>query len=365
MFHTCVPTVLVSHIIAQVLFADSRHAQIINSMPTYGYTQICSRPISGMIKMNSENTKKFKDMINIPLVSKNEMEGIKEDWNLNIISEEDIRKRIYPIKDFEPDALFSNLRLQLADKTSKTYHGYIKQFLNWINKSEIIEQDIKNYIIYKRSTGVSSGTLAIIHAALRYYYSEMLGKGNLSGIKIPRSKKFPVTLTKQEIMVLINSADNPKHKLILKLLYSTGMRLSEIVNLKWEDIDFNEGFIWIKNAKEYKDRYVGIANSIKYELIKYKKDVRSNYVFSVSGHQMSPRSIQYAVKCAAIRSNIDKDIHVHTLRHSFATHLLEMGTDIRKIQVLLGHANVNTTQIYTHVSKQEIKNIKNPLDQLC
>ncbi len=154
---------------------------------------------------------------------------------------------------------------------------------------------------------------------------------------------------------------------MIELLYSTGLRLSECVNLKYEDLDINENIGWVRNGKGGKDRIFIISELFKKDLLYYMEKrgyAENGYIFTVNGKQMSPRGIQHAIKISVERAGIEKNVHVHTLRHSFATHLLENGTDIRKIQHLLGHSSLQTTQIYTQVSSEEIKKIKSPLDML-
>lgn len=249
----------------------------------------------------------------------------------------------------------------LSTKTSNTYNYFKKRFLKYINKptEHVSESDCMNYLKIKEKEGYSGGTLNVMKSSLENLIDRKLD------IKYKIRRKIPVILTKQEMLYFINSIENPKHKLIVEMLYSTGMRLGELTNLKWDDLYLDENIAIVRDGKGGKDRYVLIAENIKKRLDENKKknDV-SEYVFSVCGRKLSARAIQHAIKVWANRTGINKNIHVHTFRHTFATHLLENGVDIRKIQVLLGHSNLNTTQIYTAVSKEEIKKIKNPLDQL-
>ena len=147
-------------------------------------------------------------------------------------------------------------------------------------------------------------------------------------------------------------------------LYSSGFRLSELINLKVKDIDFNEGVGWVRKGKGSKDRMVIVSKTLLKELKKFVKDKDKNeYIFTNNKNKpFSPRNIQLILKKAQRKSNIGKNIHPHMLRHSFATHLLEDGVDIRKIQELLGHSDLSTTQIYTKVSTKELKKVKSPLD---
>lgn len=277
------------------------------------------------------------------------------------------------IEKIEKNPLLKNLEVEMklrgfSSKTSKNYLYYNNKFLEYVNKSpgDITEYDIKEFLAYKMSES-SSGSVTFIRSALKFYYSEILGK-NLSLIKTPKEdKKLPVVLSKKEIKDLLDKTENVKHRLLIELLYSTGLRLSECINLKYGDLDLNDSIGWVRKGKGSKDRIFIISDMFKEDLISYREEHgfdQNGFIFEVKGKKMSPRGIQCAIRISAERAGIQKSVHVHTLRHSFATHLLENGVDIRKIQQLLGHSNLSTTQIYTQVSSQEIKKIKSPLDML-
>ncbi|MCX9024744.1 MAG: tyrosine-type recombinase/integrase [Candidatus Methanoperedens sp.] len=267
--------------------------------------------------------------------------------------------------------LETELKLRgFSKQTSKMYLFYNRKFLEYIKKSpeEIIDDDIKEFLGYKISDhSLSNASIALIKASLKFFYTDMLGK-NLSRIKTPKaSKRLPVVLSRKEIKDLLDNTENEKHRLLIELLYSTGLRLSECINLKYSDLDLDEYIGWVRMGKGAKDRIFIISERFKNDLLDFKEKTcpkNEDYVFTVNGRKMSPRGIQYAIKVSAKRAGIEKDVHVHTLRHSFATHLLEDGIDIRKIQKLLGHSNLQTTQIYTQVSSEEIKKIRSPLDTL-
>ncbi len=277
-----------------------------------------------------------------------------------------MKKDISSLKKLETE-----LKLRgFSRQTSKMYLFYNRKFLEYIKKSpeKVTDDDIKEFLAYKMSDhSLSNASIALIKASLKFFYTEMLGK-NLSLIKTPKaSKKLPVVLNRKEVKDLLGNTKNIKHRLLIELLYSTGLRLSECINLKYSDLDLNEGIGWVRMGKGGKDRIFIIADMFKNDLIEFMEkngDDGKDYIFSVNGRKMSPRGIQYAIKVSAERAGIEKNVHVHTLRHSFATHLLENGVDIRKIQTLLGHSNLQTTQIYTQVSSEEIKKIKSPLDAL-
>jgi len=267
--------------------------------------------------------------------------------------------------------LETELKLRgFSKQTSKMYLFYNRKFLEFIKKDpeEIKDDDIKEFLASKISDdSLSNSSIALIKASLKFFYTDMLGK-NMSLIKTPKtSKKLPIVLTHKEIKDLIDNTENIKHRLLIELLYSTGLRLSECINLQYCDLDLNDGTGWVRLGKGAKDRIFIVSEIFKKDLLDYieKKNAgRKGYIFSINGRKMSSSGIQHAIKISAERAGIDKPVHVHTLRHSFATHLLENGVDIRKIQKLLGHSNLQTTQIYTQVSSEEIKKIKSPLDML-
>jgi len=206
-------------------------------------------------------------------------------------------------------------------------------------------------------------SISLIKAALLFYYNEILG--NKFEIKTPKIKKTtPVVLTKREIEDLFSVISNAKQRLILKLYYSSGLRLSEATHLRRKDLDFNENVVWVRDGKGGKDRMSILSSSLSVELQDYcQYKSKDDFVFTnKQGDPIGERIIQYAMQKAKDKAGIEKDVHVHSLRHSFATHLLEAGVDIRKIQELLGHSDLSTTQIYTTISNAELKKVKSPLD---
>ncbi len=267
--------------------------------------------------------------------------------------------------------LSTELKLRgFSPQTTKMYLFYCQKMLEYIKKQpeDLTEDDIKDFLAYKFSEDkLSNASIVLIKAALKFFYSETLGK-KISDIKTPkRSNRLPVVLSRNEIKSLIEKTENRKHRLIIELLYSSGLRLSECVNLKYSNLDLNDGIGWVRSGKGSKDRIFIVSDIFKKDLIEYMNKTggdNKGFIFTVNGKKMTTRGIQHAIKVSTERAGIEKDVHVHTLRHSFATHLLENGVDIRKIQKLLGHSNLQTTQIYTQVSSEEIKKIKSPLDML-
>lgn len=181
-----------------------------------------------------------------------------------------------------------------------------------------------------------------------------------------KQKKLPVVLHIDEVRKILDVTKNLKHKTLLSLLYSAGLRIGEAINLKVQDIDSSRMLIYIKNAKGKKDRYTLLSENFLTLLRNYYREYRpKEYLFEgQKNKQYSFTSAQKVLKNATKKTGLQKQITLHTLRHSFATHLLENGTDIRYIQELLGHSNPKTTMIYTHVTQTSIRNIKNPFDNL-
>ncbi len=209
----------------------------------------------------------------------------------------------------------------------------------------------------------SRSAIRSAYFALKFFYENVLRQEFDESIPLAKNKgKLPVVLSKEEISRMLEATLNLKHRLVLMFLYYTGIRLSEIVNLRWEDMDFQRGMIHLKAAKGEKERVIFLHDKLK-KFIEYFNIKDGGFVFlSNLGKKYDKRTIQVIVRNAAKKAKITKTVSPHTLRHSFATHLLEAGADIRHIQKLLGHSNLQTTQIYTHVANKDIKKLAVLLD---
>ncbi|MFH1332188.1 MAG: site-specific tyrosine recombinase/integron integrase [archaeon] len=269
------------------------------------------------------------------------------------------------------DQLETELKLRgFSQQTIKTYIRHNKLFLDYVKKepSQVTEEDIKNYLAHAISDEKAAPrSIALKKAALKFLYDEMMRKGivNLKTPKIPKSS--PSVLTKEEIKSLIEAAPRDKTRLIMELIYSSGLRVSECVTLKVNDLDLDGKIVRVKSGKGNKDRITILSQTVVNGLRRYilTLDKNEQYLFPNSkGSNLSVRNIQKLVQKAASKAGIKKNVSPHVLRHSFATHLLEGGTDIRLIQELLGHSQLSTTQIYTHVSREQISRIKSPLDTI-
>jgi len=253
--------------------------------------------------------------------------------------------------------------------TIRSYRFYNEDMVKYLKKEpkEVGEGDVKFYLAYlteKRNLAASTVNLAI--DAIRFFYGTVLGKRFFIDIKRPRlDKKLPVVLSAQEIELIITKTLNLKHKALLMVLYSGGLRLGGATRLMINDIDSKRRVIHLRSAKGRKDRYTVLSSIALIALRAYFKEFRpAKWLFpgQTEGKPLARRTVQKIFENSVKRAGIVKKVTVHSLRHSFATHLLESGTDLRYIQELLGHKSSTTTEIYTHVSKTRLIAIPNPLD---
>ena len=256
-----------------------------------------------------------------------------------------------------------------SQKTIRAYMHYNSEFLDFTGKSpeNVGNEDVKNYLLYLiEEKDASASTLNIAINALKFYYGKILKRDFIYSVKRPKKdKKLPVVLSRNEVSKLFSVIENPKHRLILMLTYSSGLRVSEVVKLKPGDIDMERKLIYIRGGKGRKDRYTILADVVINELRNYMETYKPEkwlfYGRDKDSH-ISTRTVQKIFDNAAKKAGIKKDATVHSLRHSFATHLLESGVDLRYIQELLGHKSSKTTEIYTHVSNRDLGKIRSPLD---
>ncbi len=265
----------------------------------------------------------------------------------------------------------TELKLQgRSNQTIKMYSYYNARFLDFIQKDpNLIEQDdVKQYLVNLISDrGNSPGSVALARSSLRFFYDGILKKGVTVDIKTPKKqRRLPDVLTKEEVKALINAAGNLRDKLLVEFMYSAGLRVSECASLKKSDLNIQEKTGLLKHGKGGKDRFFILSDRLTQDLTQYfeQNKLEKGYIFPVGEGSLSTRRVQAIVNRAAKKADIKKRVYCHLLRHCFATHLLEAGVDIRKIQELLAHSNLQTTQFYTQVSKKELKKVKSPLDSL-
>ncbi|MBL0046175.1 MAG: site-specific integrase [Flavobacteriales bacterium] len=253
----------------------------------------------------------------------------------------------------------------------KTYLNATKQlFLHFPQKhpNDIWTDDIEAYQHHLAAGNASNSYLNQVVNAVRYYYMNVVGDAHrVTFIERPRKeRKLPTVLSEEEVGALLRAVDNLKHRCILMLIYSAGLRLSELINLRLQDVAADRNQLIVRSGKGNKDRVTLLSAKVMAPLQHYLAEYapKEHLFEGADGGPYSPRSVQQVFHRAKDKAGIATLATVHTLRHSFATHLLEKGTDLRYIQTLLGHSSSKTTEIYTHVSTKALGKIRSPLDDL-
>ena len=274
---------------------------------------------------------------------------------------------------FDAASMEKELRLRgYSHKTVKAYIGHIRRLAGYFERdlSGLDEKDIKDYLlslVEERDCRYSYVQQAL--SAIKFYCVNILKKSFVvSTMSFPRKERqLPDVLSQSEVAEILCHTTNLKHRTILYLVYAAGLRVGEVVRLKIEDIDDKRKVIKVEQGKGKKDRYTLLSSRaellLKDYISVYKPDV---WLFEgdIPGHHLTERSVQRVFENSCNKAGITKHVSVHVLRHSFATHLLESGTDLRYIQELLGHSSSKTTEIYTHVSTKDLRKIQSPLDTL-
>jgi integrase/recombinase XerD len=260
-----------------------------------------------------------------------------------------------------------------SENTVRTYFQHFKEFLLFYYDShpvEISELEIRNYILYlieKRKLSKSTQNQSI--NAIKFFYEKVLLQDRkVYYLERPmKDKKLPEVLSQEDVLSIFEALDNIKHRCMLMLIYSAGLRRSEMLNLRIGDVDFNRSVVFIRSAKGHKDRQSVLAQNMVPMLQQYLKEFAPGFWLfeGRAGERYSASSLQQVFKQAAKKAGVKKIVRLHMLRHSFATHLLESGTSTRYIQVLLGHESPKTTEVYAHVSRFALDKIRSPLDQIA
>lgn len=262
-----------------------------------------------------------------------------------------------------------------SPRTRKVYLGHLRRFLVWCGKGvprlpEDPAGQGEAYILELiRKQGISRSYHSQVVSALRFLCVSVLGQPKLA-LKIPRPRKehrLPAVLSQGEVARFLKKARNLKHRALLMLLYSAGLRVGEVVRLKPSDLDLERGVVRVTRAKGRRDRYTLLAHRAVEAVAIYQDAYPTGrWLFPGDrpGRHLTTRTVQRVVKKTAAAAGIEKNVTAHTLRHSFATHLLEGGTNLRIIQELLGHQSARTTQIYTHVAQSTIEAVRSPLDDM-
>lgn len=303
-----------------------------------------------------------------------DVEGLKNPSNTSFNSEQTTvpnQKLQSQRKRNTPTEYIDQLkRRRYSPNTISAYVSLFESFLAYFKDKpleDIDENDIKKYLLYlvdERKVSYSTQNQYI--NAIKFYYEKVLGQDKKTyWIDRPRKEsKLPEVLSVEEVMEILWSIENQKHKCIVGLLYSAGFRIGELLNLRLQDIRFDRSQIMIRGAKGKKDRVGLLSVAMAEQLLAYIGHYKPKYWLfeGQSGGRYSGTSIQRIIKRASMKAGINRNITAHTFRHSFATHLLEQGTDLRYIQTLLGHSSSKTTEIYTHISKTSLEKIRSPLD---
>jgi integrase/recombinase XerD len=259
-----------------------------------------------------------------------------------------------------------------SGRTRKNYLGYIRRFGEWSPRPlrQTGAEEVRDYLLYLvRHRRVSRSVRGQALGALRFLTRKVLGRpSELDLIPMPRrSRQLPAVLSREEVEALIRAARHPTREALVMFLYSAGLRVGELIRLKPEDLESERGLIRVRQAKGRKDRYTLLSDrALGAARRHWKLQPASPWLFPGSRPEahITARTVQKTVRAIARRAGIERKVTPHILRHSFATHLLEAGTDLRYIQMLLGHASTRTTEIYTHVSQRDLGRIRSPLDQL-
>ena len=274
-----------------------------------------------------------------------------------------------------PEEYIKTLTLKkYSPRTIDTYKTLFRQFIRFYKDkgrelTEVTDEEIREYLLYLTETRkVSDSFQNQAINAIKFFYEKVLGRPTQK-YYLPRpraSKKLPEVMSVEEVAQLFRQVKNLKHRCILFLIYSGGLRLGELTRLQVSDIDSGRMMIKIRQGKGKKDRYTLLSEKVLELLRQYFREYRPKvWLFEGNdGGQYSSRSVQELFYTTARKAGIRRHASVHTLRHSFATHLLEQGTDIRFIQELLGHKDIKTTLVYSHITKRGLGKIKNPLDTL-
>jgi len=264
------------------------------------------------------------------------------------------------------------IRKRYSQNTLKVYTSMFQSFINYYSEKEIddiTEDDIRkyqDYLVKKKKVSISTQNQAI--NSIKFYF-EKVKRGEKLEVYIERpfrEKKLPNIISENEVFKLLKVTMNLKHKSIITLLYSSGIRRSELINLRLKDIDYEKRIIFVRGGKGRKDRTTILAENTILVLNKYLKLYKPYYWLfeGVNKKQYSPNSVGAILRNSSKKANLNKVVKPHMLRHSFATHLLEQGVDLRYIQSLLGHSSAKTTEIYTQVRSHSLAKIKSPFDVL-
>lgn len=262
-------------------------------------------------------------------------------------------------------------RRRYSQRTIQSYLFCINKFLKWCGKDigKISKKDVRLFLEELSDKGKAGSTLNVYHMSLRFLFTQVLDKKMWIDIRYSKTpEKLPEVLSKEEVRRIFECIKNPKHSFMIMLMYSAGLRVSELLDLKAKDLELDKKYGWVRQGKGRKDRLFILSKKlipVLKRMIELQELKENDLIFkSNRDKKYSARTIQEIIKKACKKAGIKRNIHPHTLRHSFATHLIENGYDVTKVQVLLGHKSPETTLVYTHISSPNLIKTISPLDEL-
>ena len=260
-------------------------------------------------------------------------------------------------------------RRRYSPRTISTYLDCVRVFLRQNHKDAraYSKADIKDFLDRLATRGVSGSTINVHLQALKFMMEYALNKRVWVDIRYSKTdrKRMPEVLTKQEVMALFDAIKNPKHLLMVKMMYAAGLRVSELLNLTVRDLELAQGYGWVRKGKGNKDRPFIIAQGLQEDLSKcVAGKTLDAYLFIGNRGKLSVRTVQAIIYDAARKAGVKKNVHPHTLRHSFATHLIADGYAVNSVQSLLGHTSPDTTMVYVHMKPVAMIKVESPYDTL-
>ncbi len=273
--------------------------------------------------------------------------------------------------DFRERMKAEMLRRKLSNRTIKTYLQCVDSFLKSCRKDmgKISKADAREYLNSLAAKGRPGNTLNVHLNAIKFLLEEVMGKRMKLNIKYSKKPEtLPVVLLKEEVKRLFDAVENQKHRLMIELLYSAGLRVSELLNIRVGDLELDKGYGFVRGGKGNKDRLFILSEKLVGKIRKLIEEEnlagQSHLFISNRNDRYGPRSVQEIIKNAARKAGIKKKIHPHTLRHSFATHLIENGYSVSEVQSLLGHKSPETTMVYVHTASDKMIKVKSPIDEI-
>jgi site-specific recombinase XerD len=253
-------------------------------------------------------------------------------------------------------------------RTLKNYTSAVRRYLGWCAGDALDGATVNRYLLSLAEQGISARTINNVSAALRFFVTNATGRADAVKAVVRRKepKKLPGVYSADEVAGILRAPSNMKHRLLLMMAYSCGLRVGELVRIRVADVDFPRNVVWVRRGKGRKDRRIAMSEKLRARLEEHATRKDDGYLFPGAGGKghLSGRSAGCVFERACSIARVRRRGGIHGLRHSFATHLLENGTDLRVIQELLGHASSKTTEIYTHVTNRSIQKVRNPLDDL-